>query len=49
MNLKKPLFISLFVCFLFLNSFTSNSQSLPSGMKIWFNLPAATWNDALPV
>lgn len=25
------------------------SQSLPSGMKIWFNKPADTWNDALPV
>ncbi len=25
------------------------SQTTPSGMKIWFNQPAATWNDALPV
>ena len=25
------------------------AQSLPSGMKIWFNRPAEIWNDALPV
>ncbi len=28
---------------------SSFGQDLPSGMKIWFNKPAETWNDALPV
>src|SRR5450759_3543662 len=27
----------------------SVAQSQPSGMKIWFNHPADSWNDALPV
>jgi len=36
----------------FLFSFSSSGlkgQNLTSGMKIWFNQPASTWNDALPV
>jgi alpha-L-fucosidase 2 len=31
------------------NNSISSGQNSPSGMKIWFNKPAATWNDALPV
>lgn len=40
-------------CFIFilafLPSFITYGQTPPSGMKIWFNKPAETWNDALPV
>jgi alpha-L-fucosidase 2 len=49
MNLKKTLLICLSLCFLLLNSSFSYSQNQPSGLKIWFNKPATTWNDALPV
>jgi alpha-L-fucosidase 2 len=36
---------------LILLSFALSAQDIskPSGMKIWFNKPAETWNDALPV
>jgi alpha-L-fucosidase 2 len=30
-------------------SLSAQDQSQPSHMKIWFNKPAETWNDALPV
>jgi len=49
MKLRKFIFIFLPICLLIFNSPISFSQSLPSGMKIWFTQPAATWNDALPV
>lgn len=47
-------FINLFIfvfplCLLSLISTGLKGQSMPSGMKIWFNQPASTWNDALPV
>jgi len=37
------------ICLLSFNGPISPGQNSPSGMKIWFNQPAATWNDALPV
>ncbi len=40
---------AVIVSMLFLDKTFSFSQNLPSGMKIWFNEPAETWNDALPV
>lgn len=46
----KNLFI--FVCSLCLLSLICiglKGQSMPSGMKIWFNKPADNWNEALPV
>jgi alpha-L-fucosidase 2 len=48
MNLK-PLSLSLLViCLLCCNIRFSYCQNSPSNMKIWFNQPAGTWNDALP-
>jgi alpha-L-fucosidase 2 len=40
--------ILLSISFLFL-TFPLKAQTPPSRMKIWFNRPAETWNDALPV
>jgi alpha-L-fucosidase 2 len=34
---------------LLLSIVPSNGQNSPSGLKIWFNKPADSWNDALPV
>jgi alpha-L-fucosidase 2 len=47
MKLNKLLFIILTALFISLSPVV-NCQK-PSGMKIWFNKPAETWNDALPV
>ena len=41
--------IALTICLLSVNWLQSVAQSQPSGLKIWFNHPAETWNDALPV
>ena len=41
--------IALIICLLSVNWLQSIAQSQPSGLKIWFNHPAETWNDALPV
>jgi len=41
--LSAILAISLFI------PFPAKSQSDSSGMRIWFNNPAANWNEALPV
>ena len=41
--------IPIVICLLFWNFKTSYGENLPSGMKIWFNQPAANWNEALPV
>ncbi len=49
MKLKLMFIIALSICLLSFNSLKSPGQNSPSGMKIWFNQPAATWNDALPV
>ena len=38
------LLLALLIFFL-----SSICQDLPSGMKIWFNKPAGSWNEALPV
>jgi len=43
------LILAFSICLLSFNSLKSPGQNSPSGMKIWFNQPAATWNDALPV
>jgi len=43
------LILAFSICLLSFNSLISPGQNSPSGMKIWFNQPAATWNDALPV
>lgn len=40
---------ALTACLLSVFSVSSISQQLPSRYKIWFNKPAATWNEALPV
>jgi alpha-L-fucosidase 2 len=46
---NRTVFILLFsISFLFL-TIQLKGQTPPSGMKIWFNRPAETWNDALPV
>jgi alpha-L-fucosidase 2 len=48
--IQKPyLLIAVSVSILFLNGLSSDCQNLDSGLKIWFNKPATTWNDALPV
>jgi alpha-L-fucosidase 2 len=49
--MKSKRFFTALVSGLLLLSFTLSAQdnSKPSGMKIWFNKPAETWNDALPV
>jgi alpha-L-fucosidase 2 len=49
MKSKKP-FLIFYVPILFFFVVTAAfGQTSPSGMKIWFNKPAETWNDALPV
>src|SRR5665647_120448 len=46
---NRTVFIHLFsISFLFL-TIPIKGQTPPSGMKIWFNRPAETWNDALPI
>lgn len=45
-KLSLVIFISVI---LMANCIFSQSQEVPSGMKIWFRKPAETWNDALPV
>jgi alpha-L-fucosidase 2 len=42
-------FILLFSITILLLSIRSKGQTPQSEMKIWFNRPAETWNDALPV
>lgn len=42
-------FFVLSICLLSFNSPGSSGQNLPSSLKIWFNQPATTWNEALPV
>ena len=49
MKLKNLLVITLSFWLLLLTSSVSRGQNLPSGLKIWFNHPAETWNDALPI
>jgi alpha-L-fucosidase 2 len=49
MKIKTLIPVVLYVTFLSIINLSSNGQELPSGMKIWFNKPADTWNDALPV
>ncbi|MBE3085638.1 MAG: glycoside hydrolase family 95 protein, partial [Bacteroidetes bacterium] len=49
MKLKHMLVLAFSICLLSFNSLISSGQNSPSGMKIWFNQSAATWNDALPV
>jgi alpha-L-fucosidase 2 len=43
------LLTGLLICKLLLITPESYSQNQPSGLKIWFNKPAANWNEALPV
>jgi len=47
MKLKSHISVALTVTFLSINLISSSGQYLPSGMKIWFNKPAANWNEAL--
>jgi alpha-L-fucosidase 2 len=49
MKLKPAILVALPICLLVMASFVATGQNLPSGLKIWFNHPAATWNEALPV
>ncbi|MDO9581313.1 MAG: glycoside hydrolase family 95 protein, partial [Bacteroidales bacterium] len=49
MKIKNLIIIFLSGCMLSFYSPFSQSQELPSGMKIWFNEPADNWNEALPV
>jgi alpha-L-fucosidase 2 len=48
MNPKTKSLIYIFIISVIL-SIPLKSQPPPSGVKIWFNKPAETWNDALPV
>jgi alpha-L-fucosidase 2 len=49
MKSKRP-FLIFYVPILFFFAVTAAfGQTPPSGMKIWFNKPAESWNDALPV
>ena len=43
------LYYALSICLLLLNGQQTTGQAPPSGLKIWFNRPAANWNEALPV
>src|SRR5512133_470729 len=49
--MKLKTLIASFLLFCIFSTFyqTINAQSTPDGMTIWFNKPAAEWNDALPV
>lgn len=49
MKLNKVSIITLSIILLSFNGLLSQSQNLPSGLKIWFNQPADNWNNALPV
>ncbi|MBK7132015.1 MAG: glycoside hydrolase family 95 protein [Bacteroidales bacterium] len=49
MKYKSLFFIVLSGAILSINNHSSLGQHLPSEMKIWFNKPADSWNDALPV
>ena len=49
MKVKHISFSLLIICLLPCNLRFSYSQNPPSGMKIWFNHPADSWNEALPV
>jgi len=49
MKFKRFPVIFLTICLLLLNCLQSFTQGQPSGMKIWFNRPADSWNEALPV
>jgi len=48
--MKSGIFSSLLVLITCLiPGIAGNSQNAPSALKIWFNRPAESWNDALPV
>jgi alpha-L-fucosidase 2 len=49
MKLKIILQQGFIFIMLSLSPVTLKSQNAPPGMKIWFNRPAESWNDALPV
>ena len=49
MKTKNLITIILSAGLVIINHTPSLARNLPSGMKIWFNQPAVTWNDALPV
>ena len=49
MKLKILILQGLILILFFQPSAISYSQTPPSAMKIWFNRPADSWNDALPV
>lgn len=49
MKQRRSFIICFSICFISFFGYLSYGQIQPSGMKIWFNRPAATWNDALPV
>ena len=41
--------MSLLLVFYSFHQGNSFAQDAPTGMKIWFNKPAESWNEALPV
>lgn len=49
MKLKTLITFTLLFSFFTAISETTNAQTSPEGMTIWFNKPAAEWDDALPV
>ena len=49
MKFKIHFFLLSLATALFLNTSIASSQDNPSPLKIWFNKPVNTWNDALPV
>jgi alpha-L-fucosidase 2 len=49
MKLRTCFFICAFASTSFINAPSVSGQNSSSSLKIWFNRPAETWNDALPV
>ncbi len=49
MKLKALILQGFILILFFLPSAILYNQTPPSGLKIWFNRPADSWNDALPV
>lgn len=47
--MKPKFLVFTSLAFLILTGKPAMAQEVTSGLKIWFNTPAATWNDALPV
>jgi alpha-L-fucosidase 2 len=49
MKFNKTIIPAFSIFLLAFSTSLSSGQNLPTGKKIWFNQPAANWNEALPV